>query len=147
MNVFQFLLLIVSPAPFQNDCMEDPDTGKTCSIFTKILKRDSEIGEEAKTALHFTQFSSDYIYAIMFFRIMFCFKVYFNSSGYKTTFVKQICAEQGFYPGNWFILKQKLLREPVLTTSALFLCSTFIFANLIVVFEMETFIPSDASSL
>lgn len=57
-----------------------------------------------------TQFLTDYIFAVMFLRLSFLFKAYFNFSGFKTQFVKKICKENGFKPSNWFILKLRLVR-------------------------------------
>lgn len=58
-----------------------------------------------------------------------------------------MCYEHGFYPGNWFSLKLKLIREPGLTTTVLCLISVFVFANIIIVFELEQFMPNSPEAL
>ena len=143
--ILQVILLLVSPVPFAKDCIED--SNNKCSFFTAVSKRRTVIGPASDNDTPQTEFRSDWLYAIMFLRIIFVFKTYFNYSGYKTQFVKQVCSENGFYPGNWFILKLRLVRYPIQTVLALFFVSVAVFTNLIIVFELENFMPSATEAM
>lgn len=80
-------------------------------------------------------------------RVIFVFKAYFGYSNYRTQFCKKICNEHRFYPGNWFILKLKLVRQPVITVMSLFVASVIIFSMLFLIFETEYIMTASLESI
>ena len=62
-----------------------------------------------------TQLLSDYMFALMFIRLIFVIQWMLNRSSYKTQFVRKICEEHNFIPTNWFIFKKSFLDNQVTT--------------------------------
>lgn len=128
---FKLVVLLVSPIPY----------------FEIKMERPTSFGKDTDPTEVRTVFLSDLLFSLMFIRLIFAFTVYFNKSGYKTQFVKVICGEENFYPGNWFILKMKLVRDPVYTVLGLFFASVFVFSNMIVIFELENFLKNSTTAM
>jgi len=70
--LIQFLILIVSPIPG----------------YDKIYKYDKKVSIIGSDSHHNTMYRSDYIFAFMFLRLYFLYKVVINYNGYNTQFVK-----------------------------------------------------------
>lgn len=83
------------------------------------------------------QFLSDYLIVFMFLRLFFLFRCLFNYSLYNDAYSKKICRQNGFYPGFRFILKSLFVIEPTFTVLTLFVCTVFILAYVIRVFEVH----------
>ncbi len=76
-SFIKFLILLISPIPNYE------------KVFTHtVLDKSGIVDTEEKV---FTQFLSDYIFALMFLRLVFVFNCYFNFNPYKNQYVKDIC--------------------------------------------------------
>lgn len=124
-------MLMISPIPFVNyqfiDTYYDRDLGH---IVTEHV-----------------QYLDDYIAAAMFIcRIYFLFKSRFNYSNYRDPFSKQICKEHNFYPSNWFIFKVKNEKKPLKTVILTSVSIIFGIWWWLLLFELQTFVTSNATS-
>jgi hypothetical protein len=90
---------------------------------------------------------SDYVFVFMHFRFIFVAEAIFNYSQYKTRFVNKICTERKVVPSNWFIFKLFLVRNPVVTVMSLFFFSIFMFATIVLCFEVEYFMKGGDQGL
>lgn len=91
--VFEVLVLLVSPLPHL-----------TYYVNFKYYLEDQN-SPQLLVIKHVEQPIQDFMLAFMFLRIYFLIKCCFNYSIYTDLFSKQLCREQGFYPGFRFILK------------------------------------------
>ena len=98
-------------------------------------------------SVQFTQFLSTYFFMVMFLRVYFAIKAYYNFSHYKNHFSMSICRKYQIHPNNWFILKFHLTNSPVLTISLIFAYSVIMFASFVLMFEVEYFLTTSLTSL
>ena len=58
------------------------------------------------------EFFSDYILCLIFARLYFVVRAFFNYSVYSDAYSRNICRNHDFYPGFRFILKSSLVNDP-----------------------------------
>lgn len=83
------------------------------------------------------QFFSDYLLVLMFFRLYFVFKCFFNWSSYADSFSKRMCKHHGFYPGFRFVVKSQFKSNPGRTVFVLFTLTVVCLAYILRIFELR----------
>ena len=89
---------------------------------------------------------SQYFFAVMFFRVYFAVKAYYNFSEYKNHYSSNLCRSHQIDPSNWFVLKLYLTKKPVTTIMIISIYSVIMFATFILMFELEYFITTSLTS-
>lgn len=79
---------------------------------------------------------SDFLLAFMFLRLFFLIRTCFNYSIYTDAISKKVCKSYGFNCDVKFAIKCKLLIDPEMAVSVMFICTVCIFAYLVRIFEM-----------
>jgi hypothetical protein len=91
--------------------------------------------------------TSDVVFLLMHLRFIFVAEAIFNLSRYKSKFVNRICTEHKVDPSDWFIFKLFLVKNPVITVMSLFFFSVFMFATIVLCFEVENIMKWDDQGL
>ena len=86
--------------------------------------------------VHLTFLLSDFLLAFMFLRLFFLIRTCFNYSIYTDALSKKVCKSYGFNSDVKFAIKCKLLVDPEVTVSIMFIGTVCIFACLVRIFEL-----------
>ena len=82
---------------------------------------------------------SEFLIAIMWFRLFFLIRSIFNYSIYTDAYSKKLCKSYGFTAGARFTLKCQIMVNPEWTVFVLFTSTIFILAYVLRIFELPYF--------